>query len=78
MELTDAQRRDIDSIRSRWHDQIESFWDTAGPRLRAIADSARAEIRAVLTPEQRARYDSLRAEHRRDKRKDNDKKRSND
>ena len=31
---------------------MEAFWEEHRPALRAIADSARAELRAVLTPEQ--------------------------
>lgn len=77
LDLTEDQSVHVDSIRDRWHERVEMFWDTAGPRIRAIAESARAEIRTVLTPEQRARYDSLRAAHRREHReKSKDKKKS--
>lgn len=77
VDLTADQRREVDSIRSRWHERVEAFWDSAGPRLRAIADSARGDIRTVLTAEQIEQYDSLRAAHRREhraRRKDDDDK----
>lgn len=62
--LEGEQRARIDAILERRRGEIRAFWEGDGARLRAIVDSTRAEIRAVMTPEQRARYDSLKAEHR--------------
>jgi Spy/CpxP family protein refolding chaperone len=53
LELTPEQRTRIDAILERRRAEMEEFWDQHRPALRAITDSARAELRAVLTPEQR-------------------------
>lgn len=64
LELSPSQRTEVDHILERRRAQTEAFWDSAGPRLRALTDTTRAEIRAVLTPAQAAEYDRLRAERR--------------
>lgn len=69
LSLTAEQQARIDGILERRRGELEAFWDEAGPELRAIADSARADIRAVLTADQRERYDRLLAERRAEKRK---------
>lgn len=62
--LTDEQRASIEAILDRRREQTHSVWSDAKPALRAIMDSTRAEIRAVLTPEQRDTYDRLRRERK--------------
>lgn len=63
--LTTAQRATVDSILERRRVQLERFWAGPGQQLRLVVDSTRNEVRAVLTPPQRATYDSLVAERRR-------------
>jgi len=63
--LTPEQRERVNAVLERRRRETGAFWDEYGPILRAIVDSTRAEIRAVLTDEQRAEYDRLRAERRR-------------
>jgi Spy/CpxP family protein refolding chaperone len=53
LSLSPEQRAQVDAILERRRAEMEEFWDVHRPTLRAIADSARAELRAVLTPEQR-------------------------
>lgn len=62
--LTAEQQSQVDAIMERRRGEVDAFWEKHGPRLRAITDSARAEIRAVLTPEQRAIEEQFRAERR--------------
>lgn len=64
LDLTEDQRTRIDRILERRRGQIDRFWSEAGPTLNAITDSTRAEIRAVLTPEQRELHDRLRRERK--------------
>lgn len=64
LDLTTDQRARIDGILERRRQQTDRFWSEAGPTLDAIMDSTRAEIRAVLTPEQRDEYDRLRRERK--------------
>jgi len=65
LDLTPEQCERIQAVLERRRRQTEAFWDEHGPALRAIVDSAHAEIRALLTPDQRAEYDRLRSERRR-------------
>jgi len=62
--MDSLQRVRVDSIFARRRVQIDSFWNGPGKSLRAIMDSTRAEVREVLTPEQRARFDRRHMERR--------------
>ena len=55
--LTRAQLDSIDELLDRREDRLESYWKTRLPDLQALIDSSRTDIRALLTPEQRAAYD---------------------
>ena len=59
LDLTEEQRTEIAAILERWRPATEAFMEEMMPRLRATADSARAEIRAVLTTEQVTQLDSI-------------------
>jgi Spy/CpxP family protein refolding chaperone len=63
LDLTPAQRARVDSIMARRRQRTDALWKQDGQRIRAAVDSARAEIRTVLTPEQAAEYDRLREQH---------------
>lgn len=65
LNLTPEQRAEVDAIMERRRDEVDEFWKQHGPQMRAIMDSARAEIRTVLTPEQREIEEQFRAERRR-------------
>jgi Spy/CpxP family protein refolding chaperone len=60
--LAPEQRVEIDSIMDASRERIRAFWADEGAHVRAMVDSTRAEVRSVLTPEQRTAYDRLRAE----------------
>lgn len=62
--LTAEQRAQVDVILERRRAQMEEFWTTHRPALRSIADSARAELRAVLTPAQQALEEQFHVERR--------------
>jgi hypothetical protein len=62
--LDSLQRARVDSVFARRRVQIDSFWKGPGRSLRAIMDSTRQEVRSVLTPEQRARFDRRHMEGR--------------
>lgn len=63
LDLAPAQRARVDSIMARRRQRTDALWQQDGQRIRAAVDSARAEIRTVLTPEQAAEYDRLREQH---------------
>jgi hypothetical protein len=62
--MDSLQRVRVDSIFARRRVQIDGFWKGPGKSLRAIMDSTREEVRQVLTPEQRARFDRRHMERR--------------
>ena len=62
--LDSLERARVDSIIARRRLEIDSFWKGPGKSLRAIMDSTRDEVRAVLTPEQRAALDRRHTERR--------------
>jgi Spy/CpxP family protein refolding chaperone len=64
LNLTPDQKTQVDAIMERRRVEMEAFWKQHGPTLRAIYDSTRVEIRAVLTPEQRELDDRFMAERR--------------
>lgn len=57
---TAEQRAAIERIVERYRPRTEALLRQTFPALRAITDSVDREIRAVLTPEQRAKLDRLR------------------
>lgn len=62
--LDPTQRAHVDSIFAKRRVQIDSFWKGPGKSLRSIMDSTREDVRSVLTPAQRARFDRRHAEGR--------------
>lgn len=69
LELTPVQRARVDSIMARRRERTDSLWQQDGQRIRAAVDSARAEIRTVLSPQQAAEYDRLREEHEQERKR---------
>lgn len=63
--LSEDQQARIQEILESRKQQMAAFWDENGPRMEMIVDSARAEIRNVLTEDQRAELDRRRAERKR-------------
>lgn len=60
LDLTDAQRTQIESILERRHQRLAEIRDTTRPRMLAEINAANAEIEKVLTPEQREKFASMR------------------
>lgn len=61
LDLTTQQRAKADSILQRRSPTTERMMLDVAERLRGLSDSVDAELRAILTPQQRVRLDSLRA-----------------
>jgi Spy/CpxP family protein refolding chaperone len=57
--LTEDQRVRIREILEESRPVTDSVLRSSLPRLRAIRDSVRLEVRAVLTPEQQERFDEM-------------------
>jgi Spy/CpxP family protein refolding chaperone len=60
LDLTDAQRAQVEAIIKRRHAHIDEMWDGVRPKVRAEIESTNQEIERVLTPEQRARFKRMR------------------
>jgi Spy/CpxP family protein refolding chaperone len=56
-DLSDEQARRIEAIVQRRRPRIDSLMATVQPRIRSAFDSTNAEIRVLLTPEQREKFD---------------------
>ena len=58
LDLTPEQRARIEQLFDAREDRLEDYWEARLPELESVIDSSRDEIRAILTPPQRAVYDS--------------------
>lgn len=57
--LTVAQRSEIEALLDRYRASSRELWHQVRPKYRALMDSVRTEIEAVLTPEQVEQYRAL-------------------
>jgi Spy/CpxP family protein refolding chaperone len=68
LDLTAAQRERVQAILAQSGDQrrrlAQEMFERCGEGLRAQHDAVSAQIRAVLTPEQQARFDVIDAQQR--------------
>lgn len=71
LHLTAEQSAAVDSIVERRHREMRAVISTVRPRMDAVRDTARQQIRRVLDDAQRARFDELIAK------KDSEKERKN-
>jgi hypothetical protein len=63
--LSDQQAVRIDAIVRRRRPRVDSLMATVEPQMRAAFDSTNAEIRALLNPAQRVKFDRDQEAHRR-------------
>ncbi len=56
--LTQDQREAIEQILDRQEDALEDYWKARMPEIQGILAGSYGEIRALLTPEQQARFDT--------------------
>jgi Spy/CpxP family protein refolding chaperone len=59
LDLTDAQRAQVEQIIRRRHARIDGIWDGVHPRIHAELEQANKEISRILTPEQRAKFERM-------------------
>lgn len=59
LDLTPAQRKQVEEIIRRHHERVEEIWTGVRPRVRTELDQANAEIAQILTPEQRQKFEKL-------------------
>lgn len=59
LDLTDAQRKQVEEILTRRRTRINAMWANVRPRVRAEVEATNAEIEKILTPEQRAKFERM-------------------
>lgn len=64
LDLTEDQRTQIRVIFEAHRPVIDSLMGETMPRIRALRDSAEAQITAILTPEQREKFERFSPRHR--------------
>lgn len=62
LDLTDEQKTRVESILESKHQQAKAIFEESRPKLQALKKSTDTEIRAILTPDQQAKFDKLAAE----------------
>jgi Spy/CpxP family protein refolding chaperone len=68
LELTAAQREEIEGILEHYRAAMREMWSEVRPRYRTMVDSIQARIETVLTPEQVVEYRALVEERERRRR----------
>jgi Spy/CpxP family protein refolding chaperone len=61
LNLTDAQRAQVDRILKERGAAIDAAWSRVQPEVRAEVERRNTEIEAILTPEQREKFAEMRA-----------------
>ena len=57
LSLTPDQRAAVERILDRQDDSLEGYWEARMPEIQGILAGSYGEIRALLTPAQRERFD---------------------
>ena len=58
--LNEEQRQQVNKILEETRNEVRQFRQETQPRFRSIQEASRARIRAILTDEQRQKYDEFR------------------
>src|SRR5262245_13124499 len=65
--LDEAQKEQVGKILKETGSELRALREQVGPKFQAIENSSRERIRAVLTEEQRRKWDEYRESHRGDR-----------
>src|SRR5687768_15263995 len=63
LELTDAQKAQVQPIIDQAKPQIEAIHKEAMEKTHAVMENAGAQIRPLLTPQQQQKYDAMKKAH---------------
>jgi Spy/CpxP family protein refolding chaperone len=61
LELTEVQEDSLRAVLSRHRQKIDAMYAELGPRMDAMRDTIRADVRRLLTPGQQQRYQAVTA-----------------
>jgi hypothetical protein len=64
LDLSEEQRAQVGATAERYREQVSALWTEMRPRYDALEEEMRAEIRGLLTEEQRVAYEELLARQR--------------
>lgn len=62
LDLSAEQQQHVDAVLEQNRQRMDEFWKQYRPQMDSIVSQTRADIREILTPEQRAEMDRQRAE----------------
>ncbi len=59
LDLKDAQRTEVQKILEASHAKMKALHSESFPKFKAIHDSTKADIRALLEPQQQSKFDRM-------------------
>jgi Spy/CpxP family protein refolding chaperone len=59
LSLTPQQAQELDSILLHWHGETKAIHDQSDAQIEAIRVKGRNEVRAILTPEQKPKFEDF-------------------
>jgi Spy/CpxP family protein refolding chaperone len=63
LSLTNDQAKELDAIVAQWHAEMKVIHDQNDARLEQERQKGRDEVRAILTPEQKPKYEEFLRKH---------------
>jgi len=63
LDLTDEQKGRLDEVLARNHETAEQFWRDSRTRFDELRMTFREDIRSLLSPDQKVKFDELLAKH---------------
>lgn len=57
--LTSEQAKQLDGILQQWHGQVKAIHDQSDAQIEQLRQKGRDEIRAILTPEQKPKFEEF-------------------
>jgi Spy/CpxP family protein refolding chaperone len=59
LSLTPQQSQELDGILLHWHGESKAIHDQSDAQIEALRTKGRNEVRAILTPEQKAKFEEF-------------------
>jgi len=59
LSLTSAQSQQVDSILQQWHTEVKTIHDQSDAQIEQIRQKRRDQIRTILTPEQKPKFEEF-------------------
>ena len=59
LSLTSAQSQQVDSILQQWHTEVKTIHDQSDEQIEQIRQRRRDQIRTILTPEQKPKFEEF-------------------